>query len=325
MSISAKRADGPDATPSGEPQADRQSLLADRLRAFAARFDTHFERLLTPAQPVPQRIQDAVRYAAMAPGKRLRPYLVVRCCELVGGCADDAWPAASAIECVHAFSLVHDDLPAMDDDNLRRGRPTCHIQFDEATAILAGDALVTLAFELLTRTNEPAAAVRPVKPVEPACRLVRELAEGTGWAGMIGGQMDDISGQSHPPDLDRTISIHRRKTARLFETACRLGALLGGADDARVDALGSYGQSLGRAFQIADDLLDVTGGAEALGKTPGKDASARKQTFPRIAGIEGSRTAARELVDAAVVAVSGFGREADDLRMLARFAIDRNN
>ena len=322
MSIPAERVDTPDAKPSGQPQADGRSLLAGRLRAFAARFDTHFERLLTPAQPAPQRIRDAVRYAALAPGKRLRPYLVVRCCELVGGREDDAWPVASAIECVHAFSLVHDDLPAMDDDDLRRGKPTCHIQFDEATAILAGDALVTLAFELLTRTNEPAVAARPVIPV---CRLVRELAEGTGWAGMIGGQMDDISGQSQPPDLDRTISIHRRKTARLFETACRLGALVGGGDDARVDALGSYGQSLGRAFQIADDLLDVTANAEALGKTTGKDALACKQTFPRIVGIEGSRTAARELVDAAVAAVSGFGPEADDLRTLARWAIDRNN
>lgn len=307
MSTSAKRA--------GTPDKDASHTSLDHtLRGFAATFDTHFEKLLTPARPVPQRILDAVRYATLAPGKRLRPFLVVRCCELVSGKTDEAWPIAAAIECVHAFSLIHDDLPAMDDDDLRRGRPTCHVRFDEATAILTGDALVAFAFELLTQAEDTAIGVQ----------LVRELAEGTGWSGMIGGQMDDILGQTQPPNLELTISIHQRKTARLFATACRMGALIGRGSAAQADALGSYGQTMGRAFQIADDLLDLTTTAEAMGKATGKDASANKQTFPRVVGIEESRAASRELVESATAALSGFGTEADDLRALAGYAVDRN-
>lgn len=295
--------------------ADDERSAVERLREFAIRFDEQFERFLTPVSQVPERMVEAVRYAALAPGKRLRPYLVIRCCELVGGNVNEAWPVAAAIECVHTFSLVHDDLPAMDDDALRRGRPTCHIQFDEATAVLAGDVLIILAFEQLARGVADAGL---------AIRLIRELAAGSGWSGMIGGQMDDISGHSHPPSLDRTVAIHERKTARLFKAACRMGALVGRADEAALSALTQFGQSLGLAFQIADDLLDVTANSATLGKRVGKDATARKQSFPRVVGLEESVAAARLRVDEALAALHRFDATADELRALARYTIDRD-
>ena len=222
---------------------------------------------------------------------------------------------AAAVECVHAFSLVHDDLPAMDDDDLRRGRPTCHKRFGEAVAILAGDALAVLAFEVLCRhtTDE-----------KLACRMCHELATGTGCAGMIGGQAVDIIGQSSPPTLDLATYIHERKTARLFESSCRLGAMVGGGSGESTHSLGQYGQKLGRAFQIADDLLDLTSTPERLGKRVGKDAEARKQTFPQCVGIDGSRMAAREAAGAAIAELESFGPEADDLRALATYVVDRN-
>lgn len=289
--------------------------LPQRVKDFAAQFDRRFGEYLTPGEDVPQELVEAIRYSALAPGKRIRPYLVVRCCELVGGKVADHWPVAAAVECVHAFSLIHDDLPAMDDDNLRRGRLTCHKKFDEATAVLAGDALVILAFELLTRH---------VKDQVLAARMVQELAVGTGWAGMIAGQTADILGQSRPPVLELASYIHKRKTASLFETACRLGALAGGGSVDSVAACGRFGQSLGRAFQIADDLLDLTSTARELGKEVGKDAAANKQTFPQCVGIERSRTVAMEEAKAAIAELDIFGPEADDLRALARYVVDRN-
>ncbi|UCC32411.1 MAG: polyprenyl synthetase family protein [Phycisphaerales bacterium] len=289
--------------------------LPQRVKDVAGQFDQRFGEYLTPGGDVPQELVEAIRYSALAPGKRIRPYLVVRCCELVGGRVADYWPVAAAVECVHAFSLIHDDLPAMDDDNLRRGRPTCHKKFDEATAVLAGDALVVLAFELLTRH---------VKDQVLAARMVLELAVGTGWAGMIGGQTADILGQSKPPALELASYIHKRKTASLFETSCRLGALVGGGSADSVAVCGRFGQSLGRAFQIADDLLDVTSTARELGKEVGKDAAANKQTFPQCVGIERSRTAAMEQAKAATAELDIFGPEADDLRALARYVVDRN-
>lgn len=285
------------------------------LEDFASEFDRRFGEYLTPGDDVPSELVKAIRYSALAPGKRIRPYLVVRCCELVGGRAADAWSIAAAVECVHTFSLIHDDLPAMDDDDLRRGQPTCHKKFDQATAVLAGDALVVLAFELLTRH---------VKDQAVAARMVLELALGTGWAGMIGGQTADILGQSKPSVLELASYIHKRKTASLFKTSCRLGAMAGRGDTDTIAICGRFGQSLGRAFQIADDLLDVTSTAEELGKKVGKDAVANKQTFPQCVGIERSRTAAREEAKAAIAELSTFGPQADDLRALARYVVDRN-
>ncbi len=289
--------------------------IVRRLRSFASEFDERLAEYLTPLGDVPAKLVEAVRYSALAPGKRIRPFLTVRSCELVGADRALAWPAAAAIECVHAFSLIHDDLPAMDDDDLRRGRPTCHKEFDEATALLAGDALLTLAFELLgTHVQDPKLA----GPMGLA------LAQGTGWSGMIGGQSADLEGQALAPSLERAEYIHERKTARLIETACRLGALAGHADPDKTRSLCRFGQMLGRAFQIADDLLDLTASVEKLGKQVGKDRPAGKQTFPCCIGVEASREAAGDAVRDAIAAMDGFGDQADDLRELARYVVERD-
>lgn len=286
-----------------------------RLADFTKTFDRHLDEFLRPGSDVPPQLADAMRYSVLAPGKRLRPYLVTRCCELVGGRAEDAWHGGAAIECVHAFSLIHDDLPAMDNDDLRRGQPTCHKRFGEALAILAGDALLALAFELLTK-HTPDAGV--------AAGLVLELAQATGWTGMIGGQTADVLGETQPPELARVAYIHARKTGCLLTAACRLGGRLGGAAEATLAALGAYGRDLGRAFQIADDILDITSTPAALGKTVGKDAAAGKQTYPRCVGVEASQAAARSAAREAIAHLGAFGPEAADLRALADYAVDRS-
>ena len=285
------------------------------IKAFAVAFDRRLESFLTPRGVVPDELHQAMRYSALAPGKRLRPFLVVRCCELVGGSRDSSWHVAAAIECVHAFSLIHDDLPAMDDDDLRRGRPTCHKAFGEAAAILAGDALLALAFSLLADAT-PDAAV--------GVQLVSELASGSGWSGMIGGQAADVAGETKSPSLDLAKYIHDRKTGALFRTACRLGAIIGGGSQNQIGALGQFGQELGVSFQIADDLLDVSACEQDTGKRTGKDAGAGKQSYPRCVGIGASRTAARASATAAARQLEPFGTMADDLRHLAVYVVDRN-
>ncbi|HEY3243646.1 MAG TPA: farnesyl diphosphate synthase [Phycisphaerae bacterium] len=297
--------------------------IADRLTEFAVRFDEQFAKYLAPVGEVPPRLAEAVAYSALAPGKRVRPYLVCRSYALCSdGSAEvasatlelQAVPLAAAIECVHAFSLVHDDLPAMDDDDLRRGRPTNHVKFGEGLAILAGDALLALAFELIARH-----APTP----ERAARLTLELARGAGWSGMIGGQAADIMGEDAAPDPELVAFIHARKTARLFEASCRLGAIAAGARHETEAALASFGDQLGRAFQIADDLLDLTASSEQMGKATGKDAGAGKQTYPRCFGVtESGRRAARASAQA-IAALDVFGPPADDLRALARFVVER--
>ncbi|UCE62318.1 MAG: polyprenyl synthetase family protein [Phycisphaerales bacterium] len=289
--------------------------IRDRLKAFAAQFDQHFQGYLNPTADVPPRLLEAIRYSALAPGKRIRPYLVVRCCKAVGGQRGDAWPVAAAVECVHAFSLIHDDLPAMDDDALRRGRPTCHKEFGEAIAILAGDALVALAFELLTAN---------VKDRELASQMALELSRGAGWAGMIGGQAADVLGESQPPSLELVKYIHERKTAGLFQAACRLGALAGHGTPEQVDSLGRFGLCLGQAFQIVDDLLDLTSTTEVMGKEVGKDAGANKQSIPTCVGIERSRTMATEMANEATKQLAGLGENVADLSDLLQYVISRN-
>ncbi len=296
-------------------QAEGPTSPGDVLARFASDFDAEFDRLLTPPEGVPAELSESMRYTALLPGKRVRPLMVCRCCELVGGRRSDAWTAAAAVECVHAFSLIHDDLPALDDDYLRRGRPTNHKVHGENVAILAGDALLTLAFELLTR-----------EPVDPgrAVEMVRALASAVGHEGMIGGQTADVLSEGTSPDLELVRSIHRRKTAALFAASCRLGALAGGGRADQVDALGRYGQLLGLAFQIADDLLDVEGSGEALGKKTGKDRQRGKQTYPACVEPQGSRDAAGELVAQACEAIAAFRPAGDDLADLARYLVDRD-
>jgi len=288
--------------------------ISEVLAAWARGFEPALESMLAADESVPAVLAEAVRYSAQGGGKRIRPFIVTRVCELCGGTARMAVPAAVAIECVHAFSLVHDDLPAMDNDDLRRGRPTCHKAFGEAVAILAGDALLALAFELLaTRICDPAVATA----------AVAELARGCGWAGMIGGQATDILSERDPPALSLVQEIHRYKTGRLFEGAARLGAICARADEARSAAVADFGRHLGQAFQIADDLLDVTGHEHQTGKAVAKDAGAGKQTYPAAAGVEASVRAAEEAARLAVKALDVFGPGADDLRQLAEFVVHR--
>ena len=225
-------------------------------------------------------------------------------------------PSAVAAECVHVFSLIHDDLPAMDDDDLRRGQPTNHKVFGEAVAILAGDALLALAFEIIARYT-------PDKAVVP--ELVAELAGATGWCGIIGGQTADVLGESQPPERELVEYIDLHKTARLFEGCCRMGAVVAGADQHQLEALGRFGRHFGTAFQIADDLLDLTSTEQQMGKRVGKDLAAGKQTYPRVAGIEASRRVAHEQVELAIAALESFGESADDLRDLARYILVRRS
>lgn len=289
------------------------------MQETAGRFNAQFEALLTANDAVPDQLREAVRYSALAPGKRVRPFLVFRCCELSGGTVNSACPAAAAIECIHAFSLVHDDLPAMDDDDLRRGQPTCHVKFGEGMAVLAGDALVALAFELIARE----ASDNP-----NALAMVSELADAMGWSGMIGGQAADILGEKQPLNRQLAEYIHKTKTARLFQSACRLGFLSAGGNASAnelYNSLSTYGLELGLAFQIADDLLDLTSTSEQLGKAAGKDNSAGKQTIPQAVGMEESRRIANEHVNKAQAAIEHLGPSADDLRQLARLVVERSS
>ena len=268
----------------------------------------------------PRRLADAMRHSLLAGGKRMRPVLTLAAHAACG--ADPsrrgaAVTAAQAVEMVHTYSLVHDDLPCMDDDDLRRGRPTCHVAFDEATAVLAGDALLTLAFDLLSR----------VQSAEIGLGCVSSLARAAGAVGMVGGQAQDLEAEANPAfvsDGAALEAIHRRKTGALIACACELGAITARAGDDRLFALRDYGESLGLAFQIADDLLDLTADAAALGKTAGKDVAAGKLTYPALYGMEGSRARAAELIDAALAALEPLGGAADPLRALARYAVERD-
>lgn len=287
--------------------------IVHALRNFVPEFDARLDRYLSAADAPPELLE-SVRYSALAPGKRIRPFLVIECCKLVGGQLDDAWPAAAAIECIHAFSLVHDDLPALDNDDLRRGRPTTHKKFGEAMAILAGDALLTLAFELIAKHVSNPTQVKT---------MTLELARGTGWAGMIGGQAQDILSEKSPPSLELVRSIHERKTGSLFAAACRLGAIAAGADSTWVSALGRFGGHLGCAFQIADDLLDVTATSVELGKTSRKDAGAGKQTYPACVGVEASRDQMERSIEAAVYELRNVSGDTAGLISMARYVGSR--
>jgi geranylgeranyl diphosphate synthase type II len=256
-----------------------------------------------------------MRYSLLGPGKRLRPLLVLLAAEACGGTAAAAMPAACAVEMIHCYSLIHDDLPAMDDDDLRRGRPTCHKVFGEAMAILAGDALLAAAFEMLANRVRPAA-------VAAACCAA--LAEAAGSCQLVGGQADDISGDCRAT-LDALESMHRRKTGAMIAVSLVLGALTAGADRRQVKALAEYGRRLGLAFQIIDDLLDVRGDESAVGKRVQKDARDGKLTFPGLIGVEASLRRAEQLVAEGCAALAPLGRQADSLEALARYVLERNH
>lgn len=277
--------------------------------------DETLRQLLAERKAIEENLQRALEYTLMAPGKRVRSVLVLWCCELVsGGVNRNAEIAAAAIEMVHTYSLVHDDLPAMDNDDVRRGRPTCHKAFDEATAILAGDALLTLAFEILAeKIDEPSVAVR----------LIQELAQAAGPAGMIAGQMADLKAEGTACNQKTLQYIHTHKTAKMFRCAAAMGAICGGANDRQLGRLCEYGLKLGLGFQIADDILDVCASSEQLGKTAGKDQRAGKATYPAVLGMEKSRQLAKKLADEAAAALKPLGPKADRLRQLATALLQR--
>ena len=284
--------------------SDKRRLVNDTL-----------QRLLAEQTQISASLKEALKHTLEGQGKRLRAALVLWCCELLSGKANhDAQIAAAAIEMVHTYSLVHDDLPAMDDDDLRRGRPTCHKVFDEATAILTGDALLTLAFEILAKQiTEPRIAVR----------LIGRLAEAAGPAGMIAGQMADMKAENMEGTEQLLQTIHTNKTAKMFSCACRMGAIAADAGEEQTERLGIYGLKIGLSFQIADDILDVCGSSEQLGKTAGKDAAADKCTYPAVLGLEKSRQLESKLADEAIAALEPFGSKADTLRQLATALLKR--
>lgn len=256
----------------------------------------------------PDRLGQAMRYVVLGPGKRLRPRLVLMACRACGGDPAAALPAACAVEMIHAYSLAHDDLPAMDDDDLRRGRPTCHIEFDEATAILVGDALQARAFELLATRVAP----------EHAARCCGELAQAAGAEKLVGGQAADLCGAFDGATVDDLRAIHARKTGAMFIVSLRLGGILAGASEEQLTRLTDYARSLGLAFQVTDDLLDVSGDQQSVGKRLGKDADRGKLTYPELMGVDQSRQLVVELIDAAAAAVQPLGDAAAPLVELAR-------
>jgi len=263
----------------------------------------------------PESLADAMRYSLLAPGKRLRPAMVLMACEAVGGTMESGLVGAVAVEMIHAYSLVHDDLPAMDDDDLRRGRPTTHIAFNEATAILAGDALLAAGFGQLADAGlSPSVAIQ----------CLRTLARAAGPECLVGGQAEDLAAEK---DGDQTLlrleAIHRRKTGALFDASIRIGGLIGGGNEEAIQALHDYSRPLGLAFQVVDDCLDHTATAETLGKRTGKDQVRGKLTYPGLLGLDAAKNLAATLVAESLSAVDVFGNAAWRLRWLARFVLDR--
>lgn len=287
------------------------------LQSLTLRAEQALERCLPPAQHSPTELHRAMRYAVLGGGKRLRPLLVYATGDALGAEGDSLDAAACAVELIHAYSLVHDDLPAMDDDALRRGRPTCHVAFGEAMAILAGDALQALAFELLA---EDAA-----KRVDPAVgvAMLRSLGRACGAEGMAGGQALDLAAVGRSLTLGELEHMHACKTGALIRASVRLGALAAGADDETLRSLDLYAQAVGLAFQVRDDILDVEGESAVIGKTAGKDAAAAKPTFPSILGLDASRARLAALTDAALTALAPLGDHAGLLRELALYAAHR--
>lgn len=285
-----------------------------RLKAYAERFDAHLAYRLPAVEGRAEPLVSAMRYSVLAPGKRLRPVLCMASADAVGGSADEVLDAACALELVHAFSLIHDDLPAIDNDELRRGRPTCHVQFGEATAILAGDALFALAFELV--------AGMPV-PADRVVRAVQILARASGADGLVAGEIVDVLTEGQSYDSDTLEYIHSRKTGALIAASCEMGALLGGGDAAQVAALEAYGRHLGLAFQIADDILNETGTADELGKAAGSDRSRGKATYPHLHGLEGARIAAATEAKRAIDSLPASLHQREFLVGIAEFTIQR--
>ncbi len=290
--------------------------FADFSALCLSRVDKALDQQLPDTAIEPSRLHEAMRYATFNGGKRVRPILVYASGLACGGRPEQLDMAACAVELIHSYSLVHDDLPAMDDDDLRRGKPTCHRAYDEATAILVGDALQSLAFRLLTNGQQQL-------PAETSLRMVRLLATASGSRGMAGGQAMDIDAVNRELSLPELEIMHIHKTGALIRASVQLGALAGGGSEKQQQQLGHYAKAVGLAFQVQDDILDVISDTDTLGKTQGKDAAANKPTYPKLLGLDGAREKARELLDEALAALADFGPEADQLRHLARYVVQR--
>jgi geranylgeranyl diphosphate synthase, type II len=290
--------------------------ISEYLAKQSDRVNGALERWTPAEHAAPSTIHRAMRYSLFAGGKRIRPALAIAACDAVADEMEGIEDAACALEMIHTYSLIHDDLPALDNDDLRRGRPTCHKVFGEAMAILAGDALLTLSFEVLAKL--------PHCHGDRRARILAEVAVASGTVGgMIGGQVEDIEGEGKPPTRERLESIHRGKTGALLRASVRLGAIYSGASDLQYEALSIYGEHVGLAFQIVDDILDVEQSSAQLGKTAGKDAAQGKITFPAVYGLAASREMADEQLELALAAVEPFGARAHWLRELATLIVRR--
>lgn len=297
--------------------SQQHQALKDYLAGQVRQVDQALDRWVPPEAVQPSSIHGAMRYSLFAGGKRIRPVLAMAAAQTVAGASPEGVEnAAATLELIHTYSLIHDDLPALDNDDLRRGRPTCHKVFGEAMAILAGDALLTLAFEVLSRLPHASAETRVV--------LIEELSRASGTAGgMIGGQVHDIEGERQTPTAQLLESIHRAKTGALLRASVRMGAIYAAAGDPELAALSEYGEHVGLAFQIIDDVLDVEQSSDALGKTAGKDQAQQKVTFPAVYGLQQSRRMAEDERRAAHQALDRFGSRAERLREIADFIVLR--
>lgn len=291
---------------------DIQNYLAESKKLV----DQYLEKLLPEENEEPSTIHKAMRYSVFAGGKRVRPILVLASGESLGGERSVLLHLGAAVEMMHTYSLIHDDLPALDNDDLRRGRPTCHKVFGDAMAILAGDALMTRCYQVL--------AVLPGVAESTKVNIINEIANATGTVrGMIGGQVVDLESEGKAVSPDLLEYIHHSKTGALLTACVRCGALAAGANEAELEALTGYGSKLGLVFQIVDDILDVTSSSEELGKTAGKDAKVEKATYPALYGLDASRAKAQELTESALEDIEEFGDKAENLRSLARFVVQR--
>ena len=289
--------------------------LEPYLKSRQKRIDRALERYLPKEKTRPPTIHKAMRYSLFAGGKRLRPILCLAAAETCGGKIDNGLPLACALECIHTYSLVHDDLPSMDNDDFRRGRPTCHKVFGDGIAVLAGDALLTIAFEIVSRVK--------FSPRYNLSILLREIAVAAGSRKLIAGQVADLEAEGRNIDMMGLRYIHENKTAAILTTSVRLGAMSAGANPKDLDAITKFGRALGLAFQIIDDILDVTQTSEKLGKSAGKDAAAKKATYPAVIGLKKSRLEAKRLTHRAHNALSIFDGKAEALHALANYLLER--
>lgn len=294
--------------------------IAQYLERKRNEVDRFLDSVIPSATTPPATLHEAMRYSLFAGGKRIRPILAIAAAEAVGSPSNAILPIACSLELIHTYSLIHDDLPAMDNDDFRRGKPTNHKVYGEAMAILAGDALLTLAFELCSRTDLTD-GLPPARQVQ----IIRELAYGSGNLGMVGGQVLDIQAENKDIDLATLQNIHRHKTGMLIRAAVRIGAIAAGATPVQLESLTQYAEDVGLAFQIADDVLNVTGTREELGKDANTDAKRGKKTYPTFCGVDGAKKLAEECVQRAIGQLTAFDAKADPLRELARYITSRRH